>query len=435
MRGERADRHLRQRAGVGPALRPPRPGRAAPTADSAASRKSGDGRGARCSCPAQPELVEPERVAVAAALGLHPLSARRSRGPRSPRRRPPRRRPRAAPRRRSAPSRRWWRCPRPPAPGGRRRRGPRSGAADRAPSPPCGRRTRPARGPGRRRRAASRSRPGRRPSVSPPDGVVLPVGGQLEHHPADQRRGRRVEGDPAQVDVVVGLLAGGQRDPAVHDGLPVTWSSSASRSVMAVTLASRASRLRADASGADVGRTPDRVAGMPVHHGARDQSPAWPDAASRSRRRSSPRCRRWRCARARQPRPGLPRPGRSGSVSRPRSTALRAGRNQYAPGPACPSSGRRSPRTRPRHYGIELDPATQVVVTAGATEAIAAAILALREPRRRDGRPGALLRLLRRVHRDGRRRTTPGDPARAGLPARRRRAAGRGHRRAPRRSC
>ena len=74
-------------------------------------------------------------------------------------------------------------------------------------------------------------------------------------------------------------------------------------------------------------------------------------------------------------------------------------------------------------------------MTAGATEAIAAAILALVEPRRRGGRARAVLRLLRRVHRDGRRRTPPGDPARPRLPARRRRAPGRRHRPAPRRCC
>ena len=129
-----------------------------------------------------------------------------------------------------------------------------------------------------------------------------------------------------------------------------------------------------------------------------------------------------------QPRPGLPGPGRSAPVrSRPRSRRCGPAATSTRPVPATPSCARRSPRTRPRHYGIELDPASEVVVTAGATEALAAAIFALREPRRRDGGARAVLRLLRRVHRDGRRRTAPGDPARAGLPARRRRAAGRRH--------
>ena len=115
--------------------------------------------------------------------------------------------------------------------------------------------------------------------------------------------------------------------------------------------------------------------------------------------------------------------------------ALRAGRNQYPPGPGVPELREAVAAHQPRHYGIELDPASEVVVTAGATEAIAAAIFALVEPGRRDGGARAVLRLLRRVHRDGRRRTASGDAARAGLPARRRRAAGRGHRRGPRRSC
>ena len=58
-----------------------------------------------------------------------------------------------------------------------------------------------------------------RPEGQPAHGVVLPVPGEVEHDPADQGSGLRVEGDPAQVDVVVGLLAGGEGDPAVHDGL------------------------------------------------------------------------------------------------------------------------------------------------------------------------------------------------------------------------
>ncbi len=60
--------------------------------------------------------------------------------------------------------------------------------------------------------------------------------------------------------------------------------------------------------------------------------------------------------------------------------ALRAGRNQYAPGPGVPELRAAVAAHQQRHYGIELDPASQVVVTAGATEAIAAAILALVDP-------------------------------------------------------
>ena len=60
--------------------------------------------------------------------------------------------------------------------------------------------------------------------------------------------------------------------------------------------------------------------------------------------------------------------------------ALRTGRNQYPPGPGYPELREAVAAHQPRHYGIELDPATEVVVTAGATEALAAAIFALVDP-------------------------------------------------------
>jgi N-succinyldiaminopimelate aminotransferase len=60
--------------------------------------------------------------------------------------------------------------------------------------------------------------------------------------------------------------------------------------------------------------------------------------------------------------------------------ALRGGRNQYAPGIGVPELRQAVADHQARHYGIELDPLTQVVITAGATEAVAAAVLALVEP-------------------------------------------------------
>jgi N-succinyldiaminopimelate aminotransferase len=60
--------------------------------------------------------------------------------------------------------------------------------------------------------------------------------------------------------------------------------------------------------------------------------------------------------------------------------ALRNGRNQYAPGPGVPELREAVARHQQREYGLDLDPHTQVVVTAGATEAIAAAVLALVNP-------------------------------------------------------
>ena len=60
--------------------------------------------------------------------------------------------------------------------------------------------------------------------------------------------------------------------------------------------------------------------------------------------------------------------------------ALETGANQYAPGPGVPALREAVARHQQRHYGLELDPATQVVVTTGATEGIAAAILGLVDP-------------------------------------------------------
>jgi N-succinyldiaminopimelate aminotransferase len=61
-------------------------------------------------------------------------------------------------------------------------------------------------------------------------------------------------------------------------------------------------------------------------------------------------------------------------------TALRTGRNQYAPGPGVPELREAVARHQQRCYGIELDPDSEVVVTAGATEAVAAAVLGMVDP-------------------------------------------------------
>ena len=60
--------------------------------------------------------------------------------------------------------------------------------------------------------------------------------------------------------------------------------------------------------------------------------------------------------------------------------ALGAGHNQYAPGPGTPELRRAIAAHQWAHYGITLDPDTEVVVTTGATEAIAAALLGLVDP-------------------------------------------------------
>lgn len=60
--------------------------------------------------------------------------------------------------------------------------------------------------------------------------------------------------------------------------------------------------------------------------------------------------------------------------------AIRSGQNQYPPGIGVPAL-RRAIAEHQRHwYGIDLDPDREVVVTTGATEAIAAAILGLVDP-------------------------------------------------------
>ncbi|WP_329336660.1 pyridoxal phosphate-dependent aminotransferase [Streptomyces sp. NBC_00663] len=61
--------------------------------------------------------------------------------------------------------------------------------------------------------------------------------------------------------------------------------------------------------------------------------------------------------------------------------ALRDGRgNQYPPGPGVPELRTAIAAHQQRRYELSYDPDTEVLVTAGATEAIAAALLALLEP-------------------------------------------------------
>ncbi|WP_263164428.1 pyridoxal phosphate-dependent aminotransferase [Streptomyces sp. SCSIO ZS0520] len=61
--------------------------------------------------------------------------------------------------------------------------------------------------------------------------------------------------------------------------------------------------------------------------------------------------------------------------------ALRDGRgNQYPPGPGVPELREAVAEHQARFYGTRFDPDTEVLVTAGATEAVAASMLALLEP-------------------------------------------------------
>jgi N-succinyldiaminopimelate aminotransferase len=59
--------------------------------------------------------------------------------------------------------------------------------------------------------------------------------------------------------------------------------------------------------------------------------------------------------------------------------AIRAGHNQYPPGPGIPELRAAVAEHQKRFWSLDVDPETEVLVTAGATEALAAALLALCE--------------------------------------------------------
>jgi N-succinyldiaminopimelate aminotransferase len=60
--------------------------------------------------------------------------------------------------------------------------------------------------------------------------------------------------------------------------------------------------------------------------------------------------------------------------------AMRSGQNQYPPGPGIPALRLAIAEHQQRCYGLDYHPDAEVLVTAGATEAIAAAVLALAGP-------------------------------------------------------
>ena len=74
---------------------------------------------------------------------------------------------------------------------------------------------------------------------------------------------------------------------------------------------------------------------------------------------------------------GFPDEDGPGAIVDAAVDALRSGHNQYAPLPGIPALREAIAAHQRRHYGIELDPETQVQVTFGATEALAAGLLAL----------------------------------------------------------
>ncbi|MGH3399715.1 MAG: pyridoxal phosphate-dependent aminotransferase [Streptosporangiaceae bacterium] len=78
---------------------------------------------------------------------------------------------------------------------------------------------------------------------------------------------------------------------------------------------------------------------------------------------------------------GFPDTDGPAEIARVAADAVLAGRgNQYPPGPGVPELRQAIAAHQKRFYGLEVDPDTEVLVTAGATEAIAATMLALLEP-------------------------------------------------------
>jgi len=78
---------------------------------------------------------------------------------------------------------------------------------------------------------------------------------------------------------------------------------------------------------------------------------------------------------------GFPDTDGPAEVAEAAAAAVLAGRgNQYPPGPGIPELRMAISAHQKRFYGLEVDPETEVLVTAGATEAVAAAMLALLEP-------------------------------------------------------
>jgi N-succinyldiaminopimelate aminotransferase len=77
---------------------------------------------------------------------------------------------------------------------------------------------------------------------------------------------------------------------------------------------------------------------------------------------------------------GFPDVDGPGHVARAAMAAIEAGHNQYPPGGGTPELRRAVVAHQERYYGLSPDADTQVLVTTGATEAIAATVLALAGP-------------------------------------------------------
>jgi N-succinyldiaminopimelate aminotransferase len=77
---------------------------------------------------------------------------------------------------------------------------------------------------------------------------------------------------------------------------------------------------------------------------------------------------------------GFPDTDGPASVIEAAVNAMRRGRNQYAPGIGVPELREAIAAHQKRWYGLDVDPDTEVAVSTGATEAIAAALLGLVDP-------------------------------------------------------
>jgi aspartate/methionine/tyrosine aminotransferase len=77
---------------------------------------------------------------------------------------------------------------------------------------------------------------------------------------------------------------------------------------------------------------------------------------------------------------GFPDTDGPADVVQAAADALRDGRNQYPPLAGVPELRQAVAAANARFYGLEADPATEVVVTSGATEAITASLMALLNP-------------------------------------------------------
>ena len=77
---------------------------------------------------------------------------------------------------------------------------------------------------------------------------------------------------------------------------------------------------------------------------------------------------------------GFPDTDGPAEVAEAAIAAIREGHNQYPPGPGIPDLRLAIAEHQQRFYGLTVDPDTEVVVTTGATEAVAAALLGLVDP-------------------------------------------------------